>query len=334
MIKDVTKVLDNLLMEYEVRGNQALALCPMHKVRTGKEDHSPSWWISVDSGMHLCFSCQYKGNLLQLICDVNEFYVTTWNDLVQYDYKTAETWLSTVAEIPVEKLVAMIKALPDYVSSLPKPVEMSEARLAVFVEPPQEELDSRSITAESAQKYGVLWDAQSKMWILPIREPLYNKLLGWQEKGTVDRTFKNRPAGLQKSKTIFGIKEQNDNLAIVVESPLDCLRIYSAGFSGAVAICGASPSEEQVKLLRGSERIIVALDNPNIDAAGYKGCKEMLHFARKYGLNMSFFNYGSSSKKDPGDMTNEEIAWGIENAISSIYGESAYVQRDAQAVPS
>jgi hypothetical protein len=51
----------------------------------------------------------------------------------------------------------------------------------------------------------------------------------------------------------------------------------------------------------------------------------MREFARKYGLNVAFFNYGDSGKKDPGDLTDEEIAWGIANAKSSILGEKAYV---------
>jgi hypothetical protein len=209
---DVIKVLESLGIDYDERGHEANALCPAHFARTGKEDRSPSWWINTDTGQHICFSCNYKGNLAQLVCDVNEFYIKTWDNKYAYDYDTARTWLSEVSAIPIEKLLEMVKNLPNRIEEAPKPLEMSEARLAVFVEPPQEELDSRSITAESAQKYGVLWDAQSKMLILPIREPLYNKLLGWQEKGTVDRTFKNRPAGLQKSKTIFDRQFHSNHL--------------------------------------------------------------------------------------------------------------------------
>jgi DNA primase len=146
--------------------------------------------------------------------------------------------------------------------------------------------------------------------------------MGWQEKGTVHRTFFNRPAGLQKAKTLFGVDVQSDSLAIVVESPLDCLRIHSAGFPGAVAICGANPSEEQVKLIRYSDKVICAFDNDN---AGRKASEEMRKFARKYGINLFFFNYGGSNAKDPGDLTDAEIAWGIFNAQSALLGEKAYV---------
>lgn len=322
---DIEKVLLNLGIDYDNKGHEANGLCPMHEVRTGKKDNSPSWWINLESGQHICFSCHYKGNLLQLVCDVNEFYKKGWNEDYTYDYKAAELWLSQVSAVSLERLKDIVSNLPNYLEPAPKPVAMSDARLAIFDEPPVEALNSRNITAESAVKYGVLWDTKKATWILPLRDPDSNKLLGWQEKGTINRTFFNRPTGLTKSKTLFGLQNQSEDLVVVVESPLDCLRLYSAGVASAVAICGSSPSEEQIKLLRASNRIICAFDNPKLDDAGKKASGEIRELARKYGLNLSFFNYGDSGKKDPGDMTDEEIRWGIENSRSAILGEKAYV---------
>jgi hypothetical protein len=332
MLLDVPAALDALGIDYSERNNEANALCPQHLARTGKTDNSPSWWINLETGQHICFSCGYKGNLAQLVCDVKEFYTKTWDNKYYYDYPTAQAWLAEMSSIPIEDLLEMVKNLPTRIEAYPKPLEMSEARLAVFEEPPAKALESRNITAESARKYGVLWDNNKATWILPLREPHFNRLMGWQEKGTEQRTFFNRPAGLQRAKTLFGVDVQIADLAVVVESPLDCLRIYSAGIDGALATCGTTLSEEQIKLLRRSERIIVAFDNPNVDNAGKKACAEMSKFARKYGLNLFFFNYGGSSKKDPGDMTDEEIRWGIQNAKSSVLGELAYVSGDTQTV--
>jgi hypothetical protein len=322
---DIEKVLLNLGIDYDNKGHEANGLCPMHEVRTGKKDNSPSWWINLESGQHICFSCHYKGNLLQLVCDANEFYKKGWNEDYVYDYKAAEIWLSQISAISLERLKDIVSNLPNYLEPAPKPVAMSEARLVIFDEPPVEALALRNITPESAMKYGVLWDTKKATWILPLRDPDSNKLLGWQEKGTVNRTFFNRPTGLPKSKTLFGLQNQSEDLVVVVESPLDCLRLYSAGVASAVAICGSSPSEEQIKLLRASNRIICAFDNPKLDNAGKKASEEIREFARKYGLNLSFFNYGDSGKKDPGDMTDEEIRWGIENSKSAVLGEKAYV---------
>jgi hypothetical protein len=326
---DVVVVLDALDIPFEDHGHEALALCPGHKERTGKADNSPSWWINLETGMHLCFSCGFKGNLLQLICSVKGFYTNAFGKEIGFDYRAAEAWLATVDEVSIEDLQERLRSLPAYVAPLAKPLEMSEARLAVFVHPPVEVLESRSISIEASSKYNLMWDEKRKNWILPLRDPHFKKLLGWQEKGTVERTFMNRPAGLAKSKTLFGIENQNENVVVVVESPLDCARLASAGVEGAVAVCGSSISEDQVKLLRFSGKIIAAFDN---DKAGEKASRELLNWGRKYGLNLFFFNYGSSGAKDPGDLTNEEIAWGIANAKSSLLGESAYVQGNAQTV--
>jgi hypothetical protein len=136
---------------------------------------------------------------------------------------------------PVESLLEQFNSLPIYFTGAPKPIEMSEARLAVFVEPPTEHIQKRNLKETSVSKYNILWDAKKQAWVLPLREPHFNKLIGWQGKGTVDRTFFNRPTGLPKSKTLFGIENQTEDCAIVVESPLDCVRIDSAGISGAVS---------------------------------------------------------------------------------------------------
>lgn len=322
---DVPAVLEKLGYDYNERGHEANGLCPMHLQRTGKEDHSPSWWINLETGMHICFSCGYKGNALQLVCDLNEFYTKGFDGQFRYDYQAALEWIAQTSEMPLSKMQEILENLPNRYEAIPAPLAMSEARLAIFVDPPAEELANRNLTAEAASQYHIMWDFRKSAWILPLRDPHFQKLMGWQEKGTLQRTFFNRPSGLQKSKTLFGIENQNEELVIVVESPLDCVRIASAGIPGAVAICGSSASEEQVKLLRYSDRIIAAFDNPKVDKAGKKASDELAKFALKYGLNLSFFNYGDSGKKDPGDLTNEEIVWGVQNAKTSLLGEKAYV---------
>lgn len=332
---NVRRALEALDIEYEERGDNAQALCPMHERITGEPDHNPSWFIHVETGQHICFSCGYKGNLQQLVCDVKQFYQTVWGQTESthgYDYNAANGWLATIVQVSIDELKAAFKSLPQYIAPPPKPMPMSEARLAIYVEPPLDALTFRKTTSEAAEAFGVLWNSNTSTWILPIRTPETHKLMGWQEKGTVERTFKNRPPGVQKSTTLFGYNNMSEEQVVVVESPLDCLRLHAAGVTSVVATFGAIVSEQQVKLLRASSTIIAAFDNPNLDAAGKKASDQMRHYARKYGLNLFFFNYGNSGKKDPGDMTDEEIRWGIDNAKSAILGESAYVYRDAQAV--
>ena len=135
----------------------------------------------------------------------------------------------------------------------------------------------------------------------------------------------NRPPGLARSRTLFGLPQLRDDVVYLVESPLDCARLYTAGYPGALAVCGSTIKEEQVKLIRSSSKIIAAFDNPKIDQAGKKVSDDIRKLALKYGLNLSYFNYGESGNKDPGDMSDEDIKWGIDHAQSFLIGQSAYV---------
>ena len=296
------------------RDDEVNGLCPMHKERTGKEDHKPSWWLNLETGKHICFSCQYKGNIYTLV-----------RDLRGLSHEEILDFIDDQSEATTDELLERFKALPQFVSADSSTIPITEAHLAVYSEPPDWALRGRSISREAAKAYGVLWDTNRLSWILPIRDPDTHKLWGWQEKAAIGRFFRNHPIGVKKSKTVFGVDVvEYDCPVIVVESPLDAVRLYSIGYT-AVSTFGALISEEQVKLLRKAEKqIIAAFDNPYIDPAGKKACEEVGRYARKYGLELQYFNYSGLEAKDPGDMTRAEIEQGVTNSIDMIYGERAY----------
>jgi DNA primase len=308
---DVERVLVGLdLQLYAQRGVEVNGLCPMHKKRTGKEDHSPSWWINSESGAHICFSCGYKGNIYTLVADVKGI-----------SYFDAQDYIGESVEVPLDSLMRRIQDLPQYVQP-EEPIAMSEARLAVYTTPPAIELRKRFLTAEGAEKCGVLWDAKNEAWILPIRDPDNGALLGWQEKGARGRFFRNQPAGVKKSRTVFCAEIlDTEKELIVVESPLDAARLVSLGFN-SVSTFGAIMSEEQAKILRRAPKVIAAFDN---DKAGHTANEQMRGFARKYGMDLHYFNYRGIDVKDVGDMTEAEIEHGIKTAKTSILGKAAYL---------
>ena len=126
-------------------------------------------------------------------------------------------------------------------------------------------------------------------WILPIRSA-DGKLLGWQEKGQLSRRFFNRPPGIPKSKTLFGLNVWQPGQMIIVESPLDAVKLKSLNIPGAVATCGAIVSNEQLELMRRADLLIIAMDN---DSAGNKATQFLLQSFRRLGLEGWFFNYGN-----------------------------------------
>ena len=308
---DVEKILLNLdLSLYAQRGAEVNGLCPMHKKRTGKEDHSPSWWINSESGAHICFSCGYKGNIYTLVADVKGI-----------SYFDAQDYIGEGAELPLDALMRRIKDLPQYVQP-EETIAMSEARLAVYTDPPDIELKKRFLKREAVTVHGVLWDTKNEAWILPIRDADSGALLGWQEKGARGRFFKNQPAGVKKSKTVFGVQVMSSEQdLIVVESPLDSVRLTGLGHN-SVSTFGAIMSEEQAKILRRASKVIAAFDN---DKAGHTANEQLRVLARKYGMDLYYFNYRGIDVKDVGDMTEAEIEHGIKTAKTSILGKAAYL---------
>ena len=309
---DVEKIL--LFLEVSLhaqRGSEVNGLCPMHKQRTGKDDHRPSWWINTETGAHICFSCGYKGNIYTLISDVKGI-----------DYHDARDYIDDTAEVPIDSLMKRIKELPQYIQAEPEQIPMSEARLAVYTDAPDIELKKRFLTRESVDAHGVRWDTKLESWILPIRDPFDLSLWGWQEKGARGRFFKNQPVGVKKSKTVFGvgmISTQKD--LIIVESPLDAVRLTGLGHV-SISIFGATISTEQAKLMRIAPRIIAAFDN---DKAGHAANEQIRKFSYKYGMPLYYFNYTGIDVKDVGDMAEKEIERGIKTSRMSLLGKAAYL---------
>jgi DNA primase len=193
--------------------------------------------------------------------------------------------------------------------------------LKAFTTPPDEALKVRGLTPAAAEEYELLWDARQKNWIIPIRDARTHKLMGWQEKGFDHRYFNNKPAGIKKSDTVFGYKQlkKREGPVLLVESPLDVVRLASLGYCG-VAAFGAIVSSAQFNLIRSAPNLIFALDN---DDAGRKSSKNLLMLAKAMHVEAKFFNYSSTEMKDVGGMSLGEIEWGINNARHILRGERA-----------
>lgn len=311
-IEEMEALLRRLNIEpVNVKNSEILALCPGHKEITGREDRNPSWWINSDTGQHICFSCGFKGGLWSLIAQRQNFYDPNG----RLDYADAKDWLyesfgtiqlDTLAEIerPIEK--------PEF--------KVSNASLAVFSNPPSDALRSRGLSLAAAQDHELLWDSVKRNWIIVIREPYSNKLLGWQEKGYSRRYFNNYPPGVEKSHCLFGFSKYSGGRMVVVESPLDVVRLSSLGISGGVATYGVHISAAQLKLIKEADEIVFALDN---DDAGKAASKKLLELTKTDAFEAWFFDYSTTDRKDVGGMSKFEVTEGLANAKHCVYGTEA-----------
>lgn len=265
-------------------GDELVAKCPMHLQRTGKEDGNPSWSINSRSYAHHCFSCGYSGSLVSL-----------YRDLVGDPPEDLE-W-----ELSKQSVVASLNKEKEAKESHYEGPNIDEWSLSQYVDVPQRLIERRHLLRSSVDHFGIRWDKQQKVWVIPVRTPS-GHLMGYQfrQKGIV----LNHPAGMEKSKTLFGIHLfTNESRITIVESPLDAVRFYNIGVP-AVSSFGAAVSKDQLDLLaRNFRSVVCAMDN---DAAGSRS-KEILHRSlKKRGCVVTDFNYFGLDAKDPGDVVSDE----------------------------
>ena len=299
-VDEMKDALTRLGVEYySNRGDEIQAECPAHEERTGHVDRNPSFYINADSGAFICFSCGWKGSLYTLINYKNE-------------NVDASEWLKSE-----QGLSARFNRATREQPKIQEQTYITESMLSAFIEPPVEALRSRGLTSNAARYYGLCWDRHNKNWIIPIRESDTGKLLGWQEKGYDRRYFRNYPTGIQKSHSLFGYDQYTSGDMIVVESPLDVIRLASLGISGGVATYGALVSAHQFNLIRGADRIILAMDN---DEAGQKSNMSLYHMCKDMEKEAWFFNYNNLDIKDIGGMSLDEVRFGLDNAKHIAHG--------------
>lgn len=305
-IEEMEDTLERLGIEVvSTRGSEIQGYCPAHVERTGHEDRNPSWWINSDTGAHICFSCHFKGGLLSLVS-----YIQKW------DFDKSKEWLedgTTNLSAALQKAVKPKKVFEEL-------TYITESMLSAFGTPPEEALKARGLAASAAADYEVLWDNRHSNWITVIRDPYTHKLLGWQEKGHKSRFFRNQPTGVQKSNSLFGFKQYTGGDMIVVESPLDVVRLASVGIKGGVSTYGSIVSMQQFNVIRGADRVIFAMDN---DTSGRESSVNLLILCQEYGKEAWFFNYEQTDMKDVGGMSKAEIQYGLEKARHMVHGKKA-----------
>ncbi|WNI17598.1 toprim domain-containing protein [Actinacidiphila sp. ITFR-21] len=269
-----------------------LARCPAHLSLTGKRDRRPSFSVNSSTGLFHCFSCGYAGPFIQLV-----------EDGLGFNRIEAFQW---IARLGVYRTVEDTGPTP----AVDDAVRVTEASLALFTPPPQRACERRRVSPEACQHFGVLWNTETRHWILPIRDPLTGELWGWQEKGR--KFFLNYPTGIRKSLTLFGDLTWSGDSALLLESPLDVVRAYTLGIPGAFSSFGAHVSEAQMRLLKSRCRnLILGLDN---DSAGRTSRDKIHDRWRPRGLPMKYLEYSHTTAKDLGDMSDTDALSAYGNA--------------------
>jgi len=291
---DVLYALGVLGIDYQEEAGEAWARCPGHLARTGHADSSPSWSINVKSGLHNCFSCGFSGDVVSLTQQV-----------LGLDYAAASGVLAApgAASAALARLRTKIPAAPR--------LRGPAVDLEGFTLPPPRELAKRRIDQDAAARFEILWSGDA--WVFPIRHPVTFELMGYQLKR--QGYVRNVPRGVRKGLTLFGIGAYTGTRAIPVESPLDTARIWCAGEDGALATFGSQVTDHQIRLLLSiADELVLAMDN---DAAG-RLANEEIEAAVAGLLPVRRFAYPAGTRKDPGELEDNEVTAGIAHATSRL----------------
>ena len=290
---DLQHVLVDLGVEVTRAGEREISgRCPVHLARTGHTDKSPSWSMNAETGLWLCYSCGARGTLVGLISELTGDEAT----LIDIHSFLINSSLSRLEKLDVPEAQPEI----DWIS------------YGRFDEVPKSNLYNRSLEAPIARAYGIRWDTKNKAWIIPIVSPM-GDLMGWQSK-KVD-WVRNYPIGIKKSHTLFGIERFTNKTAVLVESPLDVVRLATVCPEvQGLATFGSFVSTEQINILNSvASKVIVAMDN---DDAGMKANKSLFRTLPRFDQGVLWLNYKGTNAKDIGDMTDEEIYDSIINATA------------------
>lgn len=304
---DVVAALDELgINVVRLTNGEAWALCPGHSERLGRPNRHPDKWsVHIESGFHSCFSCGFRGSFVTLVQEV-----------LNVSRADAQEWVRRRGG--VERVRRYLEASSSHQQHEPTQRRgWNEARLALFGEPPEAVRLGRGISEGALEHYGVLWDGENEHWILPIRSPEDYKLWGYQEKSE-QGYFDNKPMRVPKGETLFGIDAFEGGTAVLLESPLDCLRLYSVGISGGLASYGASVTEKQMDLLfEVADAIVIALDN---DDAGREAMRKIKQRYTSRAHLIKVINYSGIEGKDIGErtVTDEQVRQSILTATPLI----------------
>jgi hypothetical protein len=299
-------------------GNEVGARCPLHEDRTGYRERRPRHWsINVTTGLHHCWSCNWKGNLFTLIRDVAgvgpaEAQVTIWRYEIDLKPASSDAGNTGHTDQPVDPWASERNA------------RQLRQQYERFGDPHQHALSSRHISLESCGRFGVRWDEYREGWVQPVFSA-QGMLTGWQFKRSLTDGFcldEDGPErdlspqvctrrGTKVSQTCFGLEHvlANERL-LLVESPLDVVYLYELGYPAVASFGTDTVSDRQLALIRErTSHLVLALDN---DIAGHQATESVLNRGQVWDLRferLEVLSYRPEIRdiKDPGEMNEQQL---------------------------
>lgn len=280
----------NIFEEYSPKvltNGQIRMECPFRENHTDGRGKF-SFFVSPEINAYHCFSCEAKGNLVNLL--------TTKFGVGYFD------------------AVGMVR-LEDYT---PK-VKIFDLDIAWDIHKFPDEFLKRGYTKETLKHFRVGLTSDNEI-VIPYYKSFLSptELVGYQTRVyEPDRRVRNSKA-FDKKNYLYNLDTTKDYV-ILVEGQSDVWRLYQHGYNSC-ALMGASISDSQVQQLSKFKKVYLALDN---DLAGRKGT-ELCYCALKNYSDLYLIPY---TTKDPGECLSKS-EWEIAFNSATDYLEYSMAMAD------
>lgn len=233
--------------------NDFTCLCPYHSNRD-----TPAMTVSTTKGTFHCFSpqCGESGSLIKLIMDMQKSTEFVARRLIaKHAAMTDEEFESD--------LMSAVEDAPTFTEFSPQLI--SDLRDNLWTTPgAREYMNGRGFEDRTLAHFDIGYSFKNSYRMRIVTVPVDipdGRRIGFIGRNIDGKDFKNSP-GLLKSKTLFNIHNARENsTAYVTEASFDSMKLWQAGFPGAVAIAGGNISSRQLHLLdMYFSRIVICTD--------------------------------------------------------------------------
>lgn len=290
-------------------------LCPFHKERTG------SFVYNVNKRIFRCFGCHESGDVFDYV----------HKKLGHARFKDTIDFLLNFTGLSKDTLLQARVTVPDFKKQMRSMTALDPKNKVLFESFTEDDVSAmvdfrgdffldRGFTKETLDFFGVGFDIKDKRVIVPIRDE-HGKLVGVTGR-TIHKNFKELDIpkwrhykGSNISENFFNIKngiehsKLNSGSIIICEGPSDVMWLHQNGFKNAVACLNNKVTKAQKGLLlKNFMNVYLMLDG---DSGGETGKAAIINEIKGY---FNIFDVKIPDKKDPDDLSKEELQGAIDNA--------------------
>jgi len=288
----------------------------------GSDKHPSMSVMIADNGVSgfKCFTCGRFGTLHAMIEMYEVFTHQEYSELHELVREERDPAKHLMREIE--------KAKEPQRLSMPELETFSDSILQRYDVPMHPYFEQRGFTAEDWEMWGLRHDPVMRRIIFPVRDEK-GRITGLIGRSTEGEEPPYLMYGRWQSGIPFGVHRINPSRpAVIVEGPLDAIRVSSTGIADGLALCGTSTAKACLPRLNSlwRSRLILMLDG---DKAG-RATADYLESELRSGGNLYRVNLMDGD--DPGKLSVEECRAALEIAEWVPSGKRRRVRDERQMV--